>query len=72
MPLIATVSDRMIALDHGRTIAEGPPDEVLDHPEVVASYLGTTASVIQRSGTARGHADRHVMTHRSESDATSE
>ena len=54
MPLIATVSDRLIAMDLGRTIAEGPPDEVLDHPDVVAAYLGTTASVIQRSGTRAG------------------
>ena len=41
MPLITSVSDRLIALELGRTIAEGPPDEVLDHPDVVAAYLGT-------------------------------
>ena len=51
MPLIATVSDRLVAMDLGRTIAEGPPNAVLDHPDVIAAYLGTTASVIQRSGT---------------------
>ncbi|HEY7071089.1 MAG TPA: MFS transporter [Acidimicrobiales bacterium] len=41
MPLVTAVSDRLVALDLGRVVAEGPPDEVLSHPEVVASYLGT-------------------------------
>jgi branched-chain amino acid transport system ATP-binding protein len=50
MPLISSVSDRLVAMDLGRVIAEGPPDAVLDHPDVVAAYLGTTASVIARSG----------------------
>lgn len=52
MPLITAVSDRMIACDTGRVIAEGDPDVVLRHPEVVASYLGSTRSVIERSGPA--------------------
>jgi ABC-type branched-subunit amino acid transport system ATPase component/MFS family permease len=50
MPLVTAVSDRLVALELGRTIAEGPPDEVLHHPAVVASYLGTTESVVHRSG----------------------
>ena len=41
MPLVTAVSDRVVALDLGRVVAEGTPDEVLSHPEVVASYLGT-------------------------------
>ena len=40
----------MIALDQGRVLVDGPPDEVLHHPEVVASYLGDTEAVIARSG----------------------
>jgi ABC-type branched-subunit amino acid transport system ATPase component/predicted MFS family arabinose efflux permease len=51
MPLITSISDRMLALDLGRTVVEGDPDEVVQHPQVVASYLGTTDEVINRSGT---------------------
>jgi len=50
MPLVTAVADRLVALDQGRVVAEGPPAEVLTHPEVVASYLGTTPEVIARSG----------------------
>jgi branched-chain amino acid transport system ATP-binding protein len=50
MPLVTTLSDRMIAMDQGRVIAEGSPSEILVHPEVVASYLGSDESVIARSG----------------------
>jgi branched-chain amino acid transport system ATP-binding protein len=51
MPLITAVSDRIIALETGRVIAEGTPAEVLANPLVIASYLGTDEDVIARSGT---------------------
>jgi branched-chain amino acid transport system ATP-binding protein len=54
MPLVTSVADRMIALDQGRVIAEGAPDEVLVHPDVVASYLGNNQDVIARSGSRNG------------------
>ena len=50
MPLIAAVSDRMVALDQGRVIATGTPQEVLESPTVVSSYLGTDRAAIERSG----------------------
>ena len=50
MPLITGISDRMIALDLGTVVTDGPPDEVVNHPQVVASYLGTSEDVIARSG----------------------
>ena len=50
MPLITGISDRMIALDLGTVVTDGPPDEVVNHPQVVASYLGTSEDVIHRSG----------------------
>jgi ABC-type branched-subunit amino acid transport system ATPase component len=51
MPLIASISDRLIALDQGRVISAGPPAKVLEDPVVVGSYLGTDRSAIERSGT---------------------
>ncbi len=50
MPLLTSVADRLVAMDQGRVIAEGDPDEVLRHPAVVASYLGSNADVLARSG----------------------
>jgi ABC-type branched-subunit amino acid transport system ATPase component/predicted MFS family arabinose efflux permease len=51
MPLITSVSDRLVALDQGRVVTEGPPDDVLAHPDVVASYLGS-GTAAHRSGAA--------------------
>jgi branched-chain amino acid transport system ATP-binding protein len=50
LPLLGSISDRMIALDLGRLVAEGTPAEVVVHPAVVASYLGTDEATILRSG----------------------
>jgi branched-chain amino acid transport system ATP-binding protein len=58
MPLITTVSDRMIALELGRIIAEGTPREVTSDPLVVASYLGGDIDVINRSGTGAAKSKR--------------
>lgn len=41
MTLIRHLSDRLIAMDYGRKIAEGKPSEVLSHPEVLKAYLGS-------------------------------
>ncbi len=50
LPLLSSVSDRMIAMDLGRVIAEGTPQEVVHDPRVVASYLGEDETAIARSG----------------------
>ena len=34
------VSDRLLALDHGEKISEGPPQRVMENPEVIRAYLG--------------------------------
>ena len=52
MPLITSVSNRIVALELGQPIAEGSPDEVISNPHVVAAYLGGDMSVINRSGKA--------------------
>ena len=41
MSLVMSVSDRVVALNFGRKIAEGTPDEVRAHPDVIQAYLGT-------------------------------
>ncbi len=53
MPLVSGVSDRIIACDLGRVVIEGDWETVRNDPHVVASYLGSTREVIERSGPAR-------------------
>jgi branched-chain amino acid transport system ATP-binding protein len=45
MDLIRQLSDRIVAIDYGRKIAEGRSDEVLRHPDVLKAYLGEDAEV---------------------------
>jgi branched-chain amino acid transport system ATP-binding protein len=51
MPLLSAICDEMVALELGAVIARGTPPEVLEHPRVIESYLGTDETVIRRSGT---------------------
>jgi len=43
MRVVKGVSDRVIALDYGRKIAEGTYEEVASDPQVIEAYLGTKA-----------------------------
>ncbi|MHB8465750.1 MAG: ABC transporter ATP-binding protein, partial [Acidimicrobiales bacterium] len=49
MPLVMSTSDRIIAMEAGRIIAEGQPEEIKSNPLVVESYLGGELTVIERS-----------------------
>jgi len=41
---IKSLSDRLLVLHHGVKIADGPPDQVLAHPDVERAYLGKKRS----------------------------
>ena len=40
MKLVSAVSDKVLALNYGRSVATGTPRQIQDHPEVVRAYLG--------------------------------
>jgi branched-chain amino acid transport system ATP-binding protein len=41
VPLVVRVCDHVYCLNFGKLLAAGTPDEIRNHPEVVAAYLGT-------------------------------
>ncbi|MBB1601489.1 ABC transporter ATP-binding protein [Variovorax sp. UMC13] len=45
MGLVMGVSDKVVALNFGKKIAEGTPAEVRAHPEVIRAYLGADEEV---------------------------
>jgi ABC-type branched-subunit amino acid transport system ATPase component/ABC-type branched-subunit amino acid transport system permease subunit len=41
MRAVTALSDRLVVLNHGQLLAEGPAAQVMQQPDVVAAYLGT-------------------------------
>jgi ABC-type branched-subunit amino acid transport system ATPase component/predicted MFS family arabinose efflux permease len=50
MPLIAAVSDELLAMHLGKAVVRGSPEAVLEDERVVQAYLGTSEEVIARAG----------------------
>jgi ABC-type branched-subunit amino acid transport system ATPase component/ABC-type branched-subunit amino acid transport system permease subunit len=58
MPLLMGLCDRMYAMERGRIIAEGSPEEIRNNPMVIDSYLGVDSVAIERSGAGAPPADK--------------
>ncbi len=50
MHVVASCSDRVVALDHGVKIAEGGFDAVANHPAVIEAYLGRDPEALSDAG----------------------
>ncbi len=53
MPLISSVADELVALELGRVLVRGTPEEVLNNERVIEAYLGGSEAAVNRSGSIK-------------------
>jgi branched-chain amino acid transport system ATP-binding protein len=46
MRAVMGTCDRIVVLNFGRKIAEGSPEQIRTHPEVIEAYLGTEIQAV--------------------------
>jgi branched-chain amino acid transport system ATP-binding protein len=44
MSVVMDISDHILVLDYGRLLAQGTPEAVRTHPDVIRAYLGEDAA----------------------------
>ena len=62
IPLVSSVSDRLLCMHLGGVLCQGAPQDVLSDPAVAASYLGESDAAVRRSGARRSPAPAPLRT----------